>query len=68
MKKAKIGDYLKVSNGKEKFWVEIIKILKGLSGPVYKLRIDNKLYNNKKYDYNDIIYIEISRHDTLKKI
>lgn len=52
----KIGDYVKVSNFEERFWVKIFSIDKDtISG-----KIDNFLLNNKLYDINSLITFHVS--------
>lgn len=52
----KIGDYVKVSNFEERFWVKIFNIDKDtISG-----KIDNFLLNNKLYDINSLITFHVS--------
>lgn len=52
----KIGDYVKVSNFEERFWVKIFSIDKDtISG-----KIDNFLLNNKLYDINSLITFYVS--------
>lgn len=50
---------LKISNGKERFWTEILyekedKLI---------LRIDNQLIDNDIYDYDDIIFVKNNQYD-----
>lgn len=53
--KLKINDLVKVSNGKERFWVKIKKITdKYISGEVVNHLVDV----DKKYDYGDVIKFE----------
>ena len=50
----KVGFSVKISNSKERFWIEIVKIK-----DYYIVgRIDNNLIFNKKYDNNDLVLIE----------
>ena len=52
----KIGDYVKVSNFEERFWIKIFSIDKdAISG-----KIDNFLLNNKLYDINSLITFHVS--------
>ena len=52
--KLDIGYSVKISNGKERFWVEIKKIDKHfLLG-----KIDNKLLSYNEYNYNDLVLFE----------
>jgi uncharacterized protein YegJ (DUF2314 family) len=49
-----IGYSVKISNGKERFWTEVIKI----TNHYIVGRIDNKLSFNKNYDYNDLVMFD----------
>ncbi len=49
-----IGYSVKISNSKERFWVEVNKI-----NDYYIIgRIDNNLTFNENYDYNDLVLFE----------
>ena len=49
-----IGYSVKISNSKERFWVEVNKIT-----DYYIIgRIDNNLTFNENYDYNDLVLFE----------
>ena len=51
-----VGYSVKISNGKERFWVEVQKVT-----DYYILgRVDNNLVSNQKYNYNDLILFERS--------
>ena len=50
----RITDLVKISNGKERFWVEIIKILKN---GFYECKVRNKLLDKELYDFGTIIKI-----------
>lgn len=55
IKNIEIGDYIKISNGIERFWIKINKYNKNkkiLSGT-----IKTHLINKNKYDFNDEIII-----------
>lgn len=64
-----VGFSVKISNNKERFWIEIVKIQ-----DYYIIgKIDNNLIFNEKYDNNDLVLIEkkniIDIHDfEFKKI
>jgi len=47
--------YVKLSNGKENFWAEVL--YKNDSKNIIILRVDNELVNNENYDYNDVIIL-----------
>ena len=52
----KVGDFVKVSNFEERFWVKIISIENNkISG-----KIDNYLLNNKLYDINSLVTLDMS--------
>ena len=52
----KVGDFVKVCNFEEIFWVKVVSIKNNkITG-----RIDNYLLNNKLYDINSLITLEIS--------
>lgn len=51
-----VGDFVKVSNFEERFWVKIISIENNkISG-----KIDNYLLNNKLYDINSLVTLDMS--------
>jgi len=50
-KKLKLGDFVKVNNKFELFWVEIVKF----QGNAIFGRVDNKLLIKKNYEYDDIV-------------
>lgn len=52
----KVGDFVKVSNFEERFWVKIISI----KGNKISGKIDNYLLNNKLYDINSLITLDMS--------
>ena len=52
----KIGDYVKVSNFEERFWVKIFNIDKDI---IFG-KIDNFLLDNKLYDINSLITFHVS--------
>ncbi len=56
MKKVKIGDFVKVSNGEEAFWVQIQKKFKSLHGYIYKTKIDS-FVTHPHYKHKSIIFI-----------
>ena len=49
-----IGYSVKISNNKERFWVEVNKI----TDQYIVGRIDNNLTFNENYDYNDLVLFE----------
>lgn len=59
-----VGKLVKVSNGRERFWVEITGVMKGLNDVVYSARVDNKLVDSDQYNCDDIIYILGEQIDT----
>lgn len=58
------GDFVKVSNFKERFWIEVIDN----NNDEIIGRIDNYLIDNKNYDYNSIVlFNKINVLDYCKK-
>jgi hypothetical protein len=47
-----VGDYVKINNNKERFWVEITKVH---DNNEFTGRIDNVLIRKQPYKFNDII-------------
>ena len=52
----KVGDYVKVSNFEERFWVKVTNI----KNDIISGKIDNYLLNNKLYDINSLITLNMS--------
>ena len=48
---------VKISNGKERFWVKVIKIIDG----VVTGTIDNELDDTSKYDFGDTVSFSIGK-------
>ena len=57
LNKLKVGDYVKICEGNERFWVELTEV----EGQKLSGRVDNDLFFTHDFECDDIVHFE-TRH------